>query len=156
MNALFEAYIARLLARALRPEGLSVVAQGGRRYCLTDVESGKSTFQTRPDIIVRRGDAIVLVVDTKWKRLGPGIDDPTQGVAQADIYQMMAYGRLYACPQVALLYPHHLGLGTTEGVASRHRVADCSDEIAIVTHDLAREEDPRDRLRRGLMPLIAP
>lgn len=154
MNALFEVYIARLLARALRPEGLTVAAQGGRRYCLTDVATGKSTFQTRPDIIVRRGDTIVLVVDTKWKRLAPSIDDPTQGVAQADIYQMMAYGRLYACPRVVLLYPHHHGLGSAEGLCSRHRVAACSDEIAIVTHDLASEEDARDRLRTGLMPLI--
>lgn len=156
MNALFEAYVARQLARALRADGLGVVPQGGRRYCLTDVETGRSGFQTRPDIIVRCGDAIVLIVDTKWKRLAPRFDDPTQGVAQADVYQMIAYSRLYACPRVALLYPHHLGLGSDEGLSSRHRIAGCSDEIAIVTHDLAREEDARDRLRSGLMPLIAP
>ncbi|MGP9819337.1 McrC family protein [Salinarimonas sp. NSM] len=154
MNALFEAYIARVLARALRQDGLTVVAQGGRRYCLTDLATGSQAFQTRPDLIVRRGDAILLVADTKWKRLAPRIDDPKQGVSQADVYQMMAYGRLYACPRLALLYPHHSGLGADEGLSSRHRVADCEDEIAVLTHDLASEDDALERLRTGLAPLI--
>ncbi|WP_029032930.1 McrC family protein [Salinarimonas rosea] len=154
MNALFEAYIARLLARALRPEGLTVVAQGGRRFCLTHVATGTEAFQTRPDLIIRRGDAILLVADTKWKRLAPRIDDAKQGVSQADVYQMMAYGRLYACPRLALLYPHHPGLGADEGLSSRHRVADCADEIAILTHDLTREDDALERLRTGLASMI--
>ena len=38
------------------------------------------------------------------------IDDPKLGVSQADVYQVMAYSRLYECPHVVLLYPHHGGL----------------------------------------------
>lgn len=32
------------------------------------------------------------------------------GVKPTDIYQMMAYGRLYDCPDFLLLYPHLEGL----------------------------------------------
>ena len=40
----------------------------------------------------------------------PHIDNPKQGVSQADVYQLMAYGRLYNCSNVMLLYPHHADL----------------------------------------------
>jgi hypothetical protein len=49
----------------------------------------------------------VLVVDTKWKRMAPRIDDPKQGISQGDVYQLMAYSQLYGCRDVMLLYPHH-------------------------------------------------
>ena len=104
MNLLFEEYVARLLVRALSGTGLGVSAQGGHRDCLFEGESGR--FRTRPDVIVRRGNGVALIVDTKWKRIA-GTDDPKQGVSQADVYQMMAYGQLYECPNVVLLYPHH-------------------------------------------------
>ena len=107
MNVLFEKYVARLLARALAGTGLRVSTQGGHRDCLFEGETGR--FRTRPDVIVRRGSRTALIVDTKWKRLNR-IDDRKQGVSQADVYQLMAYGRLYECPEVALLYPHHGGL----------------------------------------------
>ena len=104
MNVLFEEYVGRLLARALAGTNLSVSAQGGHRDCLFEGETGK--FRTRPDLIIRQGSRIALIIDTKWKRM-TRIDDPKQGVSQADVYQLMVYGRLYDCPHVVLLYPHH-------------------------------------------------
>ena len=105
MNVLFEAYMAKLLARAIAGTDLSVSAQGGHRDCLFEGESG--LFKTRPDLIVRQGKRIALIIDTKWKRIAKRIDDPKQGVSQADVYQLMAYGRIYDCQDVILLYPHH-------------------------------------------------
>ena len=86
MNILFEEYVARLLARALAGTDLSVSAQGGHRDCLFEGETGR--FRTRPDLIVRRGSRIALIIDTKWKRI-TRIDDPKQGVSQADVYQLI-------------------------------------------------------------------
>ena len=108
MNVLFEEYVARLLARALAGTDLCVSAQGGHRDCLFEGETGR--FRTRPDLIVRRNSRNVLIIDTKWKRITPRIDDPKQGVNQSDVYQLMAYGQLYDCPHVVLLYPHHAAL----------------------------------------------
>ena len=88
MNVLFEEYVARLLARALAGTDLRVSAQGGRRDCLFEEEKGR--FRTRPDLIIRRDRRIVLIIDTKWKRITSRIHDTKQGVSQADIYQLMA------------------------------------------------------------------
>ena len=95
MNILFEEYVGRLLARALAGTGLRVTAQGGHLDCLYEGETGR--FRTRPDLIVRQGSQIALIIDTKWKRI-KRIEDPKRGVSQADVYQLMAYGRLYDCP----------------------------------------------------------
>jgi len=105
LNTLFENYVARLLPRALAVSGLRVVAQGGHRNCLFEEEVGR--FRTKPDLIIRQGERVVMVIDTKWKRMTPQIDDPKQGVSQGDVYQLMAYSQLYDCPNVMLLYPHH-------------------------------------------------
>ena len=88
MSALFEEYVARMLSHALAGTGRQVVAQGGRLYCLKTYE-GARLFQTKPDIVVKRG-GVEQVIDTKWKRISRRTEDPKQGVAQADIYQMMA------------------------------------------------------------------
>jgi len=112
MNELFEAYVAALLRRALGGTGLAVRAQGGLRHCLGEEgPPARNLFQTRPDLIVSTGAQPLLVIDTKWKRLDARLDDAKQGVSQADVYQLMAYGQLYRCPDVMLLYPHHPALG---------------------------------------------
>lgn len=136
MNDLFEAYVARKLARALRGSDLHVVAQDRRLYCLTD-PAGSRRFQVRPDIVVRRGAEAVMIIDTKWKRISSRIDDPKQGVSQADVYQMMAYGRLYACNELMLLYPHHGGIESA-GETGRYRVMGCGDQLITATVDVAQ------------------
>lgn len=144
MNDLFEAYVARMLARALKGSDLHVVVQDRRLFCLSEPE-GARRFQVRPDILVRRGTETLMVIDTKWKRIAARIDDPKQGVSQADVYQMMAYGRLYACPQLMLLYPHHGGLHAA-GETRRYRVTGCVDALTTATIDIAQGEGIEERL----------
>ena len=151
MATLFEDYVARTLARALAPDGLGVVRQGGRKFCLTELDEedgeGAGRFQTIPDILVKRGEETLMVIDTKWKRLSPRIDDPKQGVAQADVYQMIAYGRLYGCRELMLLYPWHGGLG--EGHAPRrYAVSGSEDRLSIATIDIAEGGELAGRLAR--------
>lgn len=135
MNDLFEAFVARTLAKALRGTDLHVVAQDRRLYCLTE-QDGPRRFQVRPDIVVRRGAETVMIIDTKWKRISARIDDPKQGVSQADVYQMMAYGRLYSCPNLMLLYPYHAGI-TEPGETGRYCVMGCEDQLITATLDVA-------------------
>lgn len=156
MNTLFEEYIARMLVRALSGTGLSVHAQGGRRYCLEEIVDdlpGSSRFQTKPDILIRRGNDIELIIDTKWKRLSARIDDPKQGVSQADVYQMMAYGRLYECPRLMLLYPWHGELGRDPGTTARHRLAlpGCDDQLITATAHVGKS---RPELEAALGALV--
>lgn len=146
MNMLFEEYIARMLKRALGDTDLRVVSQGGRLYCL-EADDRRQVFQTRPDILIKRGDAVVQVVDTKWKRITARIDDPKRGVSQADVYQMMAYGRLYECERLTLLYPHHDQAGCDEGLIGDYGVNSCQDRLELFSIDVARGDDIKARLR---------
>lgn len=80
-----------------------------------------------------------MVIDTKWKRIAARIDDPKQGVSQADVYQMMAYGRLYGCHRLMLLFLHHGGL-LAAGETGQYQVIGCDDELLIATIDVARTD----------------
>ncbi|WP_374452985.1 hypothetical protein [Phenylobacterium sp.] len=144
MNDLFEAYVAALLRKALAPEGYEVVSQGGLRYCLNEIAPdgtfGRPLFRTKPDCMVRRNGRTVLVIDTKWKRLTAAGSDPKRGVSQADVYQLMAYARLYDSPRLMLLYPHHPDL-EGEGALARHRlnVPGADERLTIASIDVAAD-----------------
>jgi 5-methylcytosine-specific restriction enzyme subunit McrC len=142
MNDLFEAYIAVLMRRSLRPAGLTVETQGGRLFCLIEEGTqGRRRFQTRPDIIVRdrQSSRPIAIIDTKWKRLSPTIEDAKHGVSQTDVYQMMAYGQLYACPDLLLLYPHHVGLGSGP-FATDYLIHGSTDRLRLRSVDVAQRE----------------
>jgi 5-methylcytosine-specific restriction enzyme subunit McrC len=154
MGQLFESYVARSLTRLLAGKGVAVVAQGGLRYCLSELDgSGQAVgerFQTRPDILIKSGASVRLLIDTKWKRLSRASDDRKHGVSQADVYQMMAYGRLYQTPHLMLLYPHHLGLDKPAGVLSRFSLTHGSERLTTATIDLAAS----DHISHGLLGLV--
>lgn len=137
MNTLFEQYVGRMMRRALTGSGLSVRLQGGRLFCLEAVEDGRRLFQTKPDILIKRGSQVVHVIDTKWKRVSTRIDDPKQGISQSDVYQMMAYGQLYRCDALTLLYPHHDELENSPGIMGSYAVPSSQKRLAAATVDIS-------------------
>jgi len=139
MSRLFEAYVARQLRRALAGSDLTVHPQGGRLYCLEEAETGERRFMTKPDILIKRRGAVEMIIDTKWKSVSRRLDDPKRGVSQADVYQMIAYGQLYRCDRLMLLYPHHAETGEAPGVLARHRVTGTSGALETATLDIVRE-----------------
>jgi len=151
MNTLFEEYVGRLISRALAGTDLTVSLQGGRLFCLTAETTERGFFQTKPDILIRRGGIVTHVIDTKWKRISSRIDDPKQGVSQSDVYQMMAYAQLYRAPRLTLLYPHHPGLGSEELVHARHRITGRETILETASIDVANGENVLDRIRRLLL-----
>ena len=50
---------------------------------------------------------------------------------------MMAYGQLYGCERLTLLYPHHVALGQLDGVSARHRINGSNDVLEMATIDVA-------------------
>ncbi len=146
MNTLFEEYIGRMLKRALVDTDLRVVSQGGRLYCL-ETSDRRGLFQTRPDILVKRGNEVVQIIDTKWKRIASRIDDPKQGISQGDVYQMMSYGQLYKCDRLTLLYPHNAALTRGEGVHAAHQVTGCNHWLEAASIDIGRSAMFCERLR---------
>ncbi|WP_282567578.1 hypothetical protein [Devosia sp. 1566] len=79
------------------------------------------------------------MVDTKWKRLSPVIEDAKHGVSQTDVYQMTAYGQLYDCPDLLLLYPHHRGLGSGP-FATDYMIYGSTHRLRLRSIDVAQRE----------------
>lgn len=136
MNDLFEAYIAALARRALQGSELTVHSQSGLRYCLMEEgEGGRPRFQTAPDILIKRNGHVQMVIDTKWKLVGRNPEDNKRGVSQSDVYQMMAYARLYRCRELMLLYPHHAGLGA-QALEAGYAIMEGDERLRIATVNL--------------------
>ena len=69
----------------------------------------------------------------------------------------MAYGRLYDCPNVVLLYPHHGDL-PPDPIRCRYSIAKrgADETLIVATQDLAgQQRDHRDALRQLVMDCLA-
>ena len=150
MNTLFENYVGHLVRRVLGGTEFQVSLQGGRLYCLRETKTERGLFQTKPDILIRRGSDVVHIIDTKWKRLASRTDDAKQGVSQSDVYQMMAYGQLYQSPRLTLLYPHHSALGMAEGIHARHRITERDMYLETASFNVADGQEILGRLHQLL------
>ena len=142
MNDLFEKYVAVLLRRALAGSGIEVIEQGGHRACLGDftgehLESG-NVFSTKPDIMLRRGPDVLGIIDTKWKKLSFDPLDRKHGVSQADVYQLMAYARLYSTARLMLLYPGRPGVAAV--LRTPFGIVGGRECLRVETVDLAQQE----------------
>lgn len=131
MNVLFEEFIATLLRRECRIEGVTITSQRPTRpfvlHKIAESDSKTNLFMLRPDIICTSGDKVKLIVDTKYKILDRATRK--EGVKQADLYQMFAYSKKYNCPNIVLLYPE---LPNTS-FKSTEFVIDSFTSIKIVT-----------------------
>ena len=114
-------------------------------FCLEN-EEHRGLFQTRPDILIKRGEEVVQIIDTKWKKIANRIDDQKHGVAQGDVYQMMAYGQIYKCARLTLVYPHHTALHFDEGIQAVHSVTGSTARLGVATIDVARGAQIGQRL----------
>lgn len=158
MNDLFEAYVAVQLRRAASPLGVEVVAQGGLRYCLggwrPDAICAGDVFQTRPDLILRRNGRVLAIIDTKWKRPPAEPLDRKHGVSQHDVYQLMAYLRVYDCDRLMLLYP--AGHGHAGGILHAFGITKGRERLEIGTIALSTgSEVILQQLREMVAGMIA-
>jgi 5-methylcytosine-specific restriction enzyme subunit McrC len=138
MNVVFERYVGGLLRRAVCPPERRAELQVRGGHLL--VQDGRPRFALRPDVGIYRDGTLQCLVDTKWKRLDPA--RPHAGVSMADVYQMYAYGKEYACPLVVLLYPRHGDL--PERIASyRHPPGGHhAPRVEVCTLDVGHAADP--------------
>lgn len=106
MDAVFEAYVAKNLARQLPPL-LTLKLQARSQHMMHHL--GKKWFQLRPDLLVRKAGIDLLVLDTKWKLLNGAKANGSDkyGLSQSDFYQLQAYGHSYLDGQgdIVLIYP---------------------------------------------------
>lgn len=102
MNGVFEKVVERGVREAVADRrGWTVEDQASSQSLVT---GGKRTFTIRPDVLVRDGDGLpVLVGDAKWKLDDP--DNSDREPSNGDIYQLIAYELAHDVPGV-LFYPY--------------------------------------------------
>lgn len=103
MEKVFERFVESCLRKRL-PRGAHVQPQAASEWlCHT---STRKMFQLRPDFVVKYNDE-TWVVDAKWKLLDSANVDANYRMAQADFYQLFAYGHRYlgGRGRMALIYP---------------------------------------------------
>jgi 5-methylcytosine-specific restriction enzyme subunit McrC len=115
MNDLFESFVSRLVAEALKPLGIRVHAQRRDRTIVIDDSTGKGYSAIVPDLLLeaRHGESIVrLPVDAKYKLYD------NKKLHEPDVYQAFFYAFAYASESQArhlaravILYPR-AGEGT--------------------------------------------
>ena len=106
MEAVFEAFVAKHLAKQLaQPFTLKTQA---RNFSLVRHQE-QNWFRLKPDLLVCESVSDKLVLDTKWKLIDDTRANGTDkyGLAQADFYQLHAYGQSYldGVGDVILIYP---------------------------------------------------
>lgn len=113
MNRLFEGFVCGFI-RKHRTEVLPPALQGcelldqarsetrylARRPAL---RGRGDVFRLKPDLLLRAGGEVPLLLDAKYKLLDPR--ERTLDAAQPDFYQMYAYAHRFHCPHVLLVYP---------------------------------------------------
>lgn len=93
MEIVFEEYAVGILEKYGSAE---VLRQPSSRY-LTET----NLFRLKPDIIYDNS----VIIDTKYKLINEGDYNSKLGVAQSDLYQMLAYATRYKKNKIVLLYP---------------------------------------------------
>ena len=97
MNLLFESYVYDYLKRYGNFENIK--SQDKTHHLAYENDNGK--FRLKPDIVINTG---AIIADTKWKILSQ--DKTNNGINQADMYQLYAYGKKYDdCKDMYLIYP---------------------------------------------------
>ena len=113
---------------------------------------GKHLFLQQKQYIVEIPYSFVgtaVILDTKWKRLTPRVRhcEKTLGVAQSDIYQMLAYARAYNARRLVLIYPWHEEMDAEQGMTRQWTVTGTDCRLDIATVDVGRPGDVVKTLR---------
>ena len=93
MNKLFESYVGSFIKKRYK----NVILQDKGKYLVKEPQK----FALKPDIVINDGE---IIMDTKWKILSE--EKRNDGISQADMYQLYAYGTKYKnCKRLYLIYP---------------------------------------------------
>jgi 5-methylcytosine-specific restriction endonuclease McrBC regulatory subunit McrC len=140
LERLFELVIRRSLTERLMPP-LTCAASPGKHglLSLTTPAGRETALALRPDLLFRRSESVVAAGDAKWKRLEQC--PPRFTILPADVYQILAYMRLFSVRTGLLFFPRASWM--PEDWTCQFTVApDEAERITVLAVDLARLADP--------------
>ena len=140
MNRLFEGFIGKSLKRALAPRPVHLQHS---KHCVVTSSKDGGLFGLRPDAVIEQPTPIIL--DTKWKHLTR--EEKTLGVAESDIYQMLAYAQAYDASRLILLYPWHKEIGGPGIISRDWKVTGTSCQLDIATIDVGQPKRVAETLQ---------
>ena len=148
MEKLFESYVAKNMKKSFGQIKWNVSAQDKGHYLFNSLNGeNHRRFALRPDLVVKRDDGSVVILDTKWKNL---VNDKriNYGISQADMYQMYAYSKKYGTSEIWLLYPINEAMKDCGQITF-----DSGDgvKVSLFFVDVARIEESMDELREILL-----
>lgn len=133
MNRLFESWVAAMLRKPAKLQGLRLREQGPRKYLAYREDIDKNLFQMKPDIsLLNAQNEVVFIGDAKWKLLRG--EDVKLGIAQADLYQLQAYASSYEVNSLAMYFPAQKGLPAKHELRLQGRVT-C--RVSVYALDIA-------------------
>jgi 5-methylcytosine-specific restriction enzyme subunit McrC len=105
MNKLFEVYVAKLVKKYLS-DNYEVTIQDSSKFLFENPKE----FLLKPDILLENNKN-KIIIDTKWKLLDPhtksGYESKSKyGISISDMYQMLAYAKMYESKKIILIYPY--------------------------------------------------
>lgn len=141
MNLLFESYVYDYLKRY---GNFTSIINQDKQHHLAYGEDKSGKFRLKPDIVINDG---AIIADTKWKILSE--DKTYNGVNQADMYQLYAYGTKYNnCRDMFLIYPKDNNLEESQYHYFREKTCEANDglNVRIVFFDLVNPLNSSDIL----------
>jgi len=106
MQAVFEAFVAKHLARQLKTP-FTLHTQVCSHSLVRHID--QNWFRLKPDLLVKEGQENRVVLDTKWKLVDSQQANGSKkyGLSQSDFYQLYAYGQNYLNGRgdLVLIYP---------------------------------------------------
>ncbi len=143
MEKLFESYVTQQLKKALKDDKWDISSQD-KGYYLFD---SPKRFSLRPDIVIKRSDGSIVVLDAKWKNLVNNVQK-NYGISQADMYQMYAYSKKYNTAETWLLYPVNTAMRGHSDISFKSK-----DDVQVNLFfvDVAHIENSMKMLRKRLL-----
>ncbi len=99
MEKLFESYVTKYVKKIFK--NFKVSSQD-KKYYLFD--EPRKQFALKPDLVLKRKDGRVVIMDTKWKVLNNN-ERKNYGISEKDMYQMYVYAKKYKTTEIYMIYP---------------------------------------------------
>lgn len=136
LSTLFEQIVRGVLSAELQQQGTISCVRTATEHPLLrqgDRVSGEVQLAVRPDLCFLTGKVVVAPGDAKWKRLSQ--NEKRNGILPADVYQLMAYMRLFGSSTGLLFFPRTDWM--PQGWQSRLNIErDPSGTIVVISVDV--------------------
>ena len=138
LNLLFEFFTYKLVRKSLQDEPYKVFYQKPTKHLANYMN--EQVLPQRPDIVVRLGKEIVMILDAKYRNLfNNGVLSPSIG----NIYQLLSYSVNYECENIYIISPYYIAGQILDPTKNKFVIKNYSREVCLkfIQLDLTKDID---------------